>query len=1064
MSNKNESEFEKELIDRLQHIGGTKQWIYKPEIKTVDQLWENFKSILEQHNHATLKRSLSVSEFSQVKKAITDIQNPYQAGQFIYGINGVTQIEVDLDDEDGGKSRHVFLTVFDQKQIGAGDTIYQVVNQIELPYKISGTKKRRFDTTLLINGLPIIQIEEKSDKNDVNEALNQMHQYISENQYSDIFSTLQILIAITPNNVRYMANTTEEQFNKAFALHWKKENNNKIVRKWREFVDSFLSIPMAHQMSTNFMILDGSEKYQQLKVMRPYQVYATKRVIEKIEKHDFSYGDSRIGYIWHTTGSGKTITSFKTAWLANRLPNVDKVVFLVDRIDLTIQTFDDYKAYDPDFDSDTTRASSVVSNTENVKELKKQLQDKRGGIIVTSIQKLSHLVNEKNFESPNKKIVFIVDEAHRSTSGDDFKKIQNSFRQAAWVGYTGTPMFDATVKKGDPRTEDIFGESLHEYTIREAIEDDNVLGFLVDFETTLPENDIKEKYLPEFFKRKYPDWSDAEIESKINSFNENDIDEDDNRLESSVTLDFYDNNQNHVETVVKDIFEKWKNRSVNGEYGAILTTSASGNNASIPMAMMYYEEFQKQNSLKNSDEKLKVTVMYSYTTDNSDNQKDDNKKLLSVINDYAKRFDTNFSGAEGEIISKYKGDVLDRLRGVQSKGENLDILIVVDQLLTGFDANRVNTLYVDRVLKNARLIQAYSRTNRLKDNTTKQFGRIVNYRWPKYNKKLMDDALAIYSNIESRNIKNIEEIVAELQNNRILAKDYFDVLSETKEIVGSMKELTDGFNRIPASETKQEELQKLMSQYNSKVTLLKQYTSDNDEGGELSQITAADLGFDNDQQERMLTTVIKKELKDSLSKLKEISPINIDLNLVHVTETRVNFDYLNELLAKFANQLRKNENEEAKKTFIEIEKQAIQLEEDEPQRARLILIAAKLWLDSPDQISNKFKKEISIEESQSLLEETNHESINNKFLDFITKWGLIDVISVNEMMEWFENHHFANDDLNNKGALADILAKGSKQYQESSEDPKVKSLSKIKYRLALSDELNKFADEFKGES
>ena len=228
----NEQQFETELIDALcgkaaqpdelgwgvvrepmvDYVVKTKLWKYEPHIKTTEQLWDNFKSILERHNQSTLDHPLSVVEFNQVKKAISDLRTPYQAGQFLYGLNGVSQIEVDLDD-----GRHVFLTVFDQKQIGAGDTVYQVVNQIQRPAKIPGKRDRRFDTTLLINGLPIIQIEEKAEEHDVDEALNQMHQYIEENQYSDIFSTVQILIAITPYGAKYIANTTSDRFNKDFA-------------------------------------------------------------------------------------------------------------------------------------------------------------------------------------------------------------------------------------------------------------------------------------------------------------------------------------------------------------------------------------------------------------------------------------------------------------------------------------------------------------------------------------------------------------------------------------------------------------------------------------------------------------------------------------------------------------------------------------------------------------------------------------------------------------------------------------------------------------------------------
>ncbi len=245
MKSKSELQFEREVIDYLTKIGGVKQWEYRSEIKTTDQLWNNFKHILEQNNSKKLKRAtLSITEFNQVKKVISEIDSPYKAGQFLYGLNGEAQVEVDLDN-----GKHVYLTVFDQAKVGGGDTVYQIVNQIQRPKVIDGKPDRRFDVTLLINGLPIIQIELKKELHNANEALNQMEQYIAEKQYSDIFSTLQILIAMTPHQIKYMANTTLDKFNRAFAFDWQDEKDAKPVRFWKTFADKVLSIPMAHDMA-----------------------------------------------------------------------------------------------------------------------------------------------------------------------------------------------------------------------------------------------------------------------------------------------------------------------------------------------------------------------------------------------------------------------------------------------------------------------------------------------------------------------------------------------------------------------------------------------------------------------------------------------------------------------------------------------------------------------------------------------------------------------------------------------------------------------------------------------
>ena len=290
MKNKSELAFEQEVVDYLTHIGGVKQWEYRPEIKTTEQLWENFKAIIERNNQARLERPLSVTEFNQVKKVITAISSPYQAGQFLYGVNGVSEVEVDLDD-----GRHVFLTIFDQAKVGGGTTSYQVVNQIERKKVVDGKPNRRFDVTLLINGLPIIQIELKKALHSTRESLNQMEQYIAEKQYSDIFSTVQILIAMTPYEIKYMANTKLENFNRAFAFNWQNEGNAQPVRSWKTFADKVLSIPMAHDLSTRYMVLDGTKNKEGIKVMRPYQVYATKRVLDKVQKFKFNFDDGKLG-------------------------------------------------------------------------------------------------------------------------------------------------------------------------------------------------------------------------------------------------------------------------------------------------------------------------------------------------------------------------------------------------------------------------------------------------------------------------------------------------------------------------------------------------------------------------------------------------------------------------------------------------------------------------------------------------------------------------------------------------------------------------------------------------
>lgn len=1064
----NENRFETELIqyitsgtitkpEHLEGIGSsavnerpvdyvvkTKLWKYEPQIKTTDQLWDNFKAILEQHNQNTLDHPLSTVEFNQVKKIISDIQTPYEAGQFLYGLNGVSQIEIDLDD-----GRHVFLTVFDQKQIGAGDTVYQVVNQIERPAVIIGKQNRRFDTTLLINGLPIIQIEEKRDTHDVNEALNQMHQYADENQYRDIFSTLQILVAVTPNNVKYMANTTADKFNKDFAFNWQRKSDNTIVRNWREFADSMLSIPMAHQMATNYMILDGTKNKQMLKVMRPYQVYATQNVIENLKRVDFELGTNKVGYIWHTTGSGKTITSFKTAWLASRMPKVDKVVFVVDRIALTKQTNENYQAYDPDSTED---AFGSVQNTDNTSDLNRKLKSKDNNIIVTSVQKLDTLVKRKSFKAPDKNIVFIVDEAHRSTGGESFAAIQKAFKKSAWVGYTGTPMFDETTT--GLRTKDIFGSLLHAYTIREAIADRNVLGFKVDFETTIDEEQMKSDYLPKFYHDRYPKWTDAQIKDKIKNLSQEDMDD-------AVEPSFYDENPDHIRLVVEDIFKNWRNRSNEGKYNALFTTHVGGGKASTPMAMMYFNEFQRVNAenKKNGGQTLKVAVTFSQNSSNNDRMLASNQGLHDAIKAYNEAFGTSFGMDD---VSGYTQDVTSRLNKSATDKNYLDLVIVVDQLLTGFDAPELNTLYVDRTLKGAGLIQAYSRTNRIADMQEKPWGRVVNYRWPAQNEKLMNNALAIYANKDSANLSEDEKRQSN-EKNGIIAKPFEDVFEEVKEVAGKLSSLTSEFQQLPPSEKQKEYMLDLLREYNVGMAKLKQYHPEEVDGEKVG------FNYDNPdelverlgmtpEQEVMLTTVLTNELKQHISQKKKIPLYQIELRMTHIKDVKIDYDYLTELVEQLLNQVHEGQTDAAQETQEKINQFANGL--DDRNYATKIINAATVIVKGyfpPD--GANFKYPVKLSDSEQIIQQANTISLDRLFLDFRVQWGITDIITSSQMRALFSRHRYGLQDLDDTGQIRDLIAQASNDYKTMAHDEEIQNLSKIKYRNGLREAIYELADE-----
>ena len=1036
-----ENQFENDLISYLTtgEVGmrngyyREKIWKYEPDIKTTEQLWDNFKRILERHNQDKLDKPLSETEFNQIKQEISKLSTPYKAGQFLYGTNGVSELEVDMDD-----GRHVFLKVFDQSQVGGGDTVYQVVNQIQRPAKIIGKGDCRFDVTLLMNGLPIIQIEEKTTNHEVYEALNQMERYAMEGQYGDIFSTLQILIAMTPYDARYMANMPADRFNKDFAFQWQDKKTNTPVRNWKEFADAFLSIPMAHRMSTNYMILDGTKNKESIKVMRPYQVYATESVIDGVKLHDFDFGDNKIGYIWHTTGSGKTITSFKTAWLASRLPNIDKVVFVVDRTALTEQTAESYKAYDPDASAFSLGNVRDVANTN---DLERKLKSKDNGIVITSFQKLLRLVGREKFKAPNKNILFIVDEAHRSVNGEAFRRVKKAFPRGAWVGYTGTPVFNSK----EDSTEERFGELLHAYTIREAIADKNVLGFKVSFETTLDLENIDSENVKDYFRQKYPDMTDQELTEAVNNFQME-------KFDDEVGQAFYDYRQDHIQLVVEDIFKHWKNRSNEGRFNAILTTHASGTKPSIPMATQYLEEIMRVNETLPEEKRLKVGATFSRNDTNNDSMNDDRKCFEKALEIYNKQFGTNYTEDQED---DYRADFASRLNKTNDDGNFLDIAIVVDRLLTGFDAPELNTLYVDRLLKGADLIQAYSRTNRLFDRTLKPWGNIVNYRTPVKAEELMNDALSIYSNRGSADLTGSGDKVDPI--GPIVAKPFEKQVEDVTKIVEKLKEFTDNFKILPPSEADLEEALSTLRSYSIGISKLKQYDEyDYDHPEELLK----KLGMNEDMENQLNS--IGKEIRREVARRKNVPVFEIDLEMTHIKDVKVNYDYLTELIEKLMNQVHEDKMDLAEETRRKIIQFADSV--DNPEYAKLIRKAAEAIFSKQYPGENSgMKYPVKLKNCDEIIQSAYDTTLGRRFIELRKRWGITEVINNKEMKKFFSTHKYGQKDLDDTGWLTEILKEAAEDYKTLA-DEDIQTLTKIKYRNQLRQALYAMADELAAES
>jgi type I restriction enzyme R subunit len=692
-----------------------------------------------------------------------------------------------------------------------------------------------------------------------------------------------------------------------------------------------------------------------------------------------------------------------------------------------------------------------VQDTENTSDLSRKLKSKDNSIIVTSVQKLDKLIKRQSFKSPEKNIVFIVDEAHRSTGGDSFSAIQKAFKHAAWVGYTGTPTFDEASQGF--RTEEIFGELLHAYTIREAIVDRNVLGFKVDFETTIDETEMKEHFLPRFYREQHPKWSDDKIKFKIANMTQEDMDD-------AVEASFYDENPEHIKLVVSDIFMNWRNRSNEGRYNALFTTHVGGGKASTPMAIMYFKEFQRVNAENKEKGKptLKVAVTFSQSTSNSDSQLTTNQGLHYAIQAYNKEFGTNFGMDD---VSGYTQDVTSRLNKTANDGVFLDIVIVVDQLLTGFDAPELNTLYVDRTLKGAGLIQAYSRTNRIADMQEKPWGRIVNYRWPALNEKLMNQALAIYANKDSANLTDAE-LTDQNVSDGITAPKFDDVFVNVKSKVEKLAELTNEFTKRPPSEKQKDYMLDLLREYNIGMAKLKQYDPDTESGGE---------GFDYDnpdeliqalgmtpEQEVMLTTVLTNELKTHISKEKKIPIYQIELRMTHIKDVKVDFDYLTELINQLLNQVHEGKSDAAKETQEKINQFANGLD-DRNYAMRIINAAVAIAKGFFPPKGSGFKYPAMLDDSDKLIIEANNVSLDRTFLDFRVKWGIADVITSAQMRELFSRHHYGQQDLDDTGQIQGIIADASGNYKTLAHDAGVQNLSKIKYRNGLREAIYDLAAE-----
>lgn len=700
-----EADFEEALIKILTTKGWESEILQYP---TEQDLIRNWADILFDNNRGIDRLGdwpLTDGEMQQIIEQIRAQRTPLKLNGFI---NGKTvSVKRDNPEDKAHFGKEVSLKIYDRMEIAAGQSRYQIVQQPQFPAKSKMLNDRRGDLMLLINGMPVFHLELKRSGVPISQAYNQIEKYAHEGVFTGLFSLVQIFVAMNPEEAVYFANPGPDgKFNMDYYFHWA-DFNNEPINDWREIASSLLSIPMAHQLIGFYTVADDADGV--LKVMRSYQYYAANAISDVVSKTNWGSGSQRGGYIWHTTGSGKTMTSFKSAQLIANSKDADKVVFLTDRIELGTQSLKEYRAFADDNES--------VQATENTYVLISKLKSTASAdtLIVTSIQKMSNIRDEDGGRNADdiaiinkKRIVFIVDEAHRSTFGDMLATIKETFPHAIFFGFTGTPVFEEHAKKNNAQT-DVFGNELHRYSIADGIRDKNVLGFDPYKVLTFRDKDVRqavalEKAKAATVQEALDDPKKAEVyyrymdASQVKMYGE---EGEDGKWHKGIE-DYLPNNQYqtdaHKQTVIADIKENWLTLSHNGKFHAIFATS------SIPEAIEYYR------MMKVAMPELKTTCLFDPNIDNNGGAVYKEDGLVEIISDYNDRYGQDFSI---QTHARFKKDLSSRLahkeqykRVERTPDQQLDLLIVVDQMLTGFDSKWVNTLYMDKVLEYENIIQA----------------------------------------------------------------------------------------------------------------------------------------------------------------------------------------------------------------------------------------------------------------------------------------------------------------------------------------------------------------------
>lgn len=849
MTTKSERILEQDLIKQLQSLG------YEGvTIADNAALEANLKTQLEKHN----KRSFSKTEFQR-------ILNHLNKGSIFDRAKTLCQ-KMELLQDDGDTVYVEFLDVDNWCQ-----NLFQVTNQITM----QGKYTNRYDVTLLINGFPLVQIELKRQGIEMKEAFNQINRYQRHSfaSGSGLFQFVQIFVISNGVNTKYYANNRKQHFKQTFF--WANKDNS-IITNLEAFTDAFLERCHISKMICKYIVLQENDKI--LMVLRPYQYYAVEAIIERVRTSNNN------GYIWHTTGSGKTLTSFKAAQVMMTLPKVHKVVFVVDRKDLDYQTIKEFNYF----------RKGSVDGTDNTKALVTQFNDTTK-LIVTTIQKLNTAIYKRRYLKQmqgvkNENIVFIFDECHRSQFGDTHERITNFFTNAQLFGFTGTPIFvDNAVKNklGKRTTKDLFNECLHKYVITDAIRDENVLKFSVEYYNVI--------------KRKTQSLEEAD-----------DADEEVEGIDTKEVL----TSEKRLNLIADYIINNHKRKTHNGDFNAIFCIS------NIDLLMEYYDLFQRKKEA--GEHNLKIATIFSYGTNEDDKDADgmqgiynigtqhsttgenlaiaadegndddyttlhSREKLDEYITHYNQIFKTNYSTKDSETFYNFYKDVSKRV-----KTRDIDILFVVNMFLTGFDSKTLNTLYVDKNLKYHGLIQAFSRTNRIL-NERKSQGNIVCFRNLKKN---TDKAVALFSN---KNAK--EEIFLEPY------ETYVDQFNKALKRLLAIVPTVESVDTLP-DENADLEFVKAFRQLMRVKNVVESF-ADFDFG----DLDMTEQEFEN-YKSKYLDKYEQVKTDKQTEKVSILDEIDFELELIHRDE--INVAYILQLLKDYQNETVDEEKRRRKKQIIDL--------------------------------------------------------------------------------------------------------------------------------------------------